>query len=86
MYTRAAVTEGVPHPCLRKLAARRPSAPGLLSQAVSPMHQVRFLQTIICFCIGAVAPLAMVGWILAPPGAPGRGRAVLVKRHPETGS
>jgi hypothetical protein len=27
-------------------------------------HEVRFLPTIICFCIGAVAPLAMVGWIL----------------------
>ena len=35
-----------------------------LSEAVSPMHEVRFLPTIICFCIGAVAPLAMVGWIL----------------------
>jgi hypothetical protein len=35
-----------------------------LSEAVSPMHEVRFLPTIICFCIGAVAPLAMVGWML----------------------
>jgi len=27
------------------------------------MHEVGFLLTIICFCIGAVAPLAMVGWM-----------------------
>jgi hypothetical protein len=27
-------------------------------------REIRLVSTIICFCIGAVAPIAMVGWVL----------------------
>jgi hypothetical protein len=28
------------------------------------LREIRLVSTIICFCIGTVAPIAMVGWVL----------------------
>jgi hypothetical protein len=35
-----------------------------IAAAVRALREIRLVSTIICFCIGTVAPIAMVGWVL----------------------